>query len=171
MISDSTEKEELILENKESEEDSLKQYQDCYRKYVCSEISYETTLSPTQLKEYKKYQENSCCSCFKTPLPLLIYSIIVAILVAGGIYFNLGRNEGYIAYKALLEKNISYIENHKFPNENETLKLFTYLNRNKSEDDLCPYLLYSLGKCFISKYRTYCNNERYKEKKCNYMYM
>ena len=169
MISDSTEKEELILENKESEEDSLKQYQGCYRKYVCSEISYETTLSPTQLKQYKKYQENSCCSCFKTPLPLLIYSIIVSILVAGGIYFNLGRNEGYNAYKELLERKISYSESIKFPDEKETFKLIKFVTRNKSEDNLCPYLIYSLNKCDLYKYRTFCNNERYKEKKCNYM--
>ena len=169
MISDSTEKEELILENKESEEDSLKQYQGCYRKYVCSEISYETTLSPTQLKKYKKYQENSYCSCFKTPLPLLIYSIIVAILVAGGIYFNLGRNEGYNAYKELLERKISYSESIKFPDEKETFKLIKFVTRNKSEDNLCPYLIYSLNKCDLYKYRTFCNNERYKEKKCNYM--
>ena len=169
MLSDSQEKEKLILEDKENKEDSLEQCQGPCKKYVCTEIPYESALNPTQLNKYYKYQDKSFCSYLTTPLQLLIYSIIIAILVAGGIYFNLGRNEGYIAYKALLEKNISYIENHRFPNENETLKLFTYLNRNKSEDDLCPYLLYSLGKCFISKYRTYCNNERYKEKKCNYM--
>jgi len=170
MLSDSQENEEKILENRESEEDSLKQYKGPYKKNVCSEILYKSTLNPTQLKNYKTYQEKSFCSCLTTPLSLLIYCIIVAIFVAGGIYFNLGKNEGYNAYKEVLERNISYIEkNNKFPNEKETLKLIKYLSRNKSEDSLCPYLLFSLDKCNISTYIKYCNNERYKEKKCNYM--
>ena len=57
MLSDSQEKEKLILEDKENKEDSLEQCQGPCKKYVCTEIPYESTLNPNQLNKYYKYQD------------------------------------------------------------------------------------------------------------------
>ena len=97
-------------------------------------------------------QKKQKCSCLINPISLLIYSIIVAIFVVAGLYFRISNNEGYLAYKGIIEKEINILDaNSPFPNENETLKLMAYFKRDKNEDSFCTYLKYSVYECFEKK--------------------
>ena len=161
MRENSEDTERLIsTQNKEQEEDFSKENQQLYKVKICTEVIYDPMLNQTKEK----------CSCFINPIYLLIYSIIIEILVVAGLYFRISNNEGYIAYKEYIEKEINILEmGTHFPNENETLKLLAFLKRDKNEDSFCTYLKYSFNKCLEESYRQYCNITKYNEKKCNYM--
>ena len=153
----------VIPQQQATEEETLNYYQRCCKTKQCESTTFEDSLSKTELRQY-----NRSCSCCQNPLPLLVFSIITAIFTAAGIFFSFSRNEGYKAYKGLLERNMTLIGS-EFPNEHETLKLIDILNRDKSEDESCTYLNYSIGNCNIEDYRSYCTDEKYKENKCNFM--
>ena len=127
------------LQPKVNEQGILNYYQKSLKSKICREICFEEILNEKQMNLYKQHQKPSCCI---KPLSLLILSVI--------------------------EKNISLIDN-EFPHEHETLKLINFLCRNKSEDNECTYLLYSLGLFTKDDYKNYCTPEKFNEGKCNYM--
>ena len=153
------------LQQKVNEQGILSYYQKTLKSKICREIRFEEILDEKQMNLYKQYQKPSCCI---KPLSLLIFSVIIFIFTFVGFFFSISKNEGYKAYKEVIEKNISLIDN-EFPHEHETLKLINFLCRNKSEDNECAYLLYSLGLCTKDDYKNYCTPEKFNEGKCNYM--
>ena len=143
-------------------------YQNKFEEKVYDEINFENFLEEKDEKSYERYKKPKCNNI---PKCLLTLSIIIIIFNIAGLYFSISRNEGYIKYKQLLEKNLTLIEN-QYPNENETKKLVAYLTRDESEgidDDSCSYIEYSLSLCEGRHYENFCNKQRYKENKCNYM--
>ena len=149
-----------------TEEEVLNFYKENYKTKICSEIRFEDTIPELLLKQYKKFQRSSCCI---RPLSLLIYSIIILIIACAGFYFAISENKGYKAYKGVLERNMSLIDN-TFPHEHETIKFVKYLTTPREDDATsCHYILYSLGICTEAKYRNFCTSSRYSEQKCNYM--
>ena len=149
-----------------TEEEVLNFYKENYKTKICSEIRFEDTLPELFLKQYEKFKRSSCCI---RPLSLLIYSIIVLIIACAGFYFAISENKGYKAYKGVLERNMSAIDN-TFPHEHETIRLVKYLTTPNENDILsCPYISYSLGLCTETYYRAYCTNAKYLENKCNFM--
>ena len=156
-----------IQEVKNNNQQILNNYQAAFKSKSCTEIQFLGILDDKSIKLYNKYI-NSCC-CLK-PLFLLIYSFIVFIIGIVGIIFCLSNNAGYKAYKEYLETSMA-LDQPKFPNEDETVKLVELLNM-LSEDDYystCNYIRYSLGFCSVYEYRQFCTEERYSENKCNYM--
>ena len=149
-----------------TEEEVLNFYKENYKTKICSEIRFEDTLPELFLKQYEKFKRSSCCI---RPLSLLIYSIIVLIIACAGFYFAISENKGYKAYKGVLERNMSAIDN-TFPHEHETIRLVKYLTTPNENDILsCPYIRNSLGLCTEASYSSYCTNAKYSENKCNYM--
>ena len=67
---------------------------------------------------------------------IMIYSIIILAFTCAGFYFTISENEGYKAFKEVLERNISLI-NVDLPHEYETVKLLSYLNRPQEEGVFC----------------------------------
>lgn len=153
----------VIPQQQATEEETLNYYQRCCKTKQCELTTFEDSLSKIELRQY-----NRSCSCCQKASSCLVFSIITAIFTAAGIFFSFSRNEGYKAYKGLLERNMTLIGS-EFPNEHETLKLIDILNRDKSEDESCTYLNYSIGNCNIEDYRSYCTDEKYIENKCNFM--
>ena len=125
------------LQQKVNEQGILSYYQKTLKSKICREIRFEEILDEKQMNLFKQYQKPSCCI---KPLSLLIFSVIIFIFTFVGFFFSISKNEGYKAYKEVIEKNISLIDN-EFPHEHETLKLINFLCRNKSEDNECTYLL------------------------------
>ena len=155
--------EKLITEESKEQEqeqgpDFFKQNQQLYKSKICSEVVQNPMLSQ---------KSQALCSL---PNQKIVLSIFVLIFVIAGLIFRIGNNEGYKAYKEIIENEINILEmNGTFPNENETLKLMAYFKRDKNEDSFCTYLKYSLYICSEKYYRSYCNITKYNEKKCNYM--
>ena len=147
-----------------SEQQILDYYKQNFKNKLCNEVDFESTLELPFIKPYEKYKNSKCCI---KPLPLLIYSIFILIIACAGFYFCLSENKGYKAYKGVLERNMSLI-NNEFPHEYETIKLVNYLTRDK-ENSQCSYIEYSLQKCTLASYRRFCTSVLYSEKKCNYM--
>ena len=144
----------------------LNYYKQNYKTKICREIRFEDSLDERQKKLYKKFQSSCCCI---RPLSLLIYSIFIFAFTFVGFLLSISKNKGYKAYKEVLERNMSLI-NNDLPHEHETIKLINYLTRNKTEDYyICNYLFYILDLCSIEKYRLYCTFNKYTEKKCNNM--
>ena len=153
-------------QNEFTEEEVLNFYKQNYKTKICSEIRFEDTIPELLMKQYKKFKSSSCCI---RPLSLLIYSIFILIIACAGFYFAISENKGYKAYKGVLERNISLIDND-FPHEHETIKLIKLLTTPDDNDAYsCPYLRYSLGQCTETNYRSYCTYAKYSENKCNYM--
>ena len=148
-----------------NELDVLNYYKQNYKTKICREIHFEDSIDERQKKLYKKFQSSCCCI---RPLSLLIYSIFIFAFTFVGFLLSISKNKGYKAYKEVLERNMSLI-NNDLPHEHETIKLINYLTRNKAEDYICNYLFYILDLCSIEKYRLYCTFNKYTEKKCNYM--
>ena len=149
-----------------NEQEVLNYYKEHYKTKICSEITFEASMNEKNKKAYQKFQSSFCCV---KPLSLLIYSIFVLIITCVGFYFRISNNEGYKAYKGLLERNMSLIDT-SFPDEHETLQLVTYLTQLKDvEDTDCTYIKYKSELCELEKYREFCTTERYLESKCNYM--
>ena len=142
----------------------LNYYKQNYNTKYCRQIKFENSLTDIESKEYNKYV--SSCSCVK-PLVLLIYSIIIFAFALTGFFFLISKNEGYKAYKEILERNISLI-NNEFPNELETKRLVSFLTKDEN-DKSCTYLRYSLSLCKFNEYKQFCTLKNYKENKCNYM--
>ena len=147
-----------------SEQQILDYYKQNYKNKICNEVDFESTLELPFNKSYKKYKKSNCCI---KPTSLLVYSIFILIIACAGFYFALSENKGYKAYKGVLERNMSLIDN-EFPHEYETIKLVNYLTRDK-ENSECSYIEYSLQKCSEASYRRFCTSTLYSEKKCNYM--
>ena len=147
-----------------SEQQILDYYKQNYKNKICNEVDFESTLELPFNKSYKKYKKSNCCI---KPTSLLVYSIFILIIACAGFYFALSENKGYKAYKGVLERNMSLIDN-EFPHEYETIKLVNYLTRDK-ENSECSYIEYSLQKCSLASYRRFCTPTLYSEKKCNYM--
>ena len=147
-----------------TDEDVLNYYKQNYMTKHCKEIKFESSLINDEIKEYQKFLKSCCCV---KPLSLLIYSIIILAFAFVGFFFLISENKGYKAYKEILERNISLI-NNEFPNELESLRLVSFLSRDKGEGD-CTYLKYSLGDCKYDKYKNYCTLSNYRQNKCNYM--
>ena len=129
-----------------TDEDVLNYYKQNYMTKHCKEIKFESSLINDEIKEYQKFLKSCCCV---KPLSLLIYSIIILAFAFVGFFFLISENKGYKAYKEILERNISLI-NNEFPNELESLRLVSFLSRDKGEGD-CTYLKYSLGDCKYDK--------------------
>ena len=147
-----------------TEEEVLNFYKENYKTKICSEIRFEDTIPELLMKQYKKFKSSSCCI---RPLSLLIYSIIILIIACAGFYFAISENKGYKAYKGVLERNMSLIDN-TFPHEHETIKFVKYLTTPRENDiTSCSYILYSLDLCTEDKYRRFCTYSRYYEQKCN----
>ena len=108
-----------------SEQEVLNYYKQHYKTKICTEIVFEGTIDEKLLKLYQKYKKTHCCI---KPLSLMIYSIIILAFTCAGFYFTISENEGYKAFKEVLERNISLI-NVDLPHEYETVKLLSYLNR------------------------------------------
>ena len=149
------------------ENEILRHYQQYYKTKICKEKLFLSTLREDEIKVYTNFLRKGCCIYHNT-LNLVIYCYCIAIFTIVGLFFCISKNEGYKAYKGLLERNLSEI-NIEFPNENETLKLVSYLNRNKSLDNNCTYIRYSVGKCDLNNYRSFCSDDYYKNNICNYM--
>ena len=154
-----------IPQNQLSEEEVLNFYKQNYKTKFCSEVTFEATIPEKYLKPYQKFKNSSCCL---KPLSLLIYCIFILIIACAGFYFSIGENKGYKAYKGVLERNMSLIDN-SFPHEHETVKLVKYLTTEYDAAYACPYIKYSLDICTLYDYRRYCPSERYAERLCNYM--
>ena len=152
-----------IPQNQLSEEEVLNFYKQNYKTKICSEIKFEATIPEKLMKPYQKFQNSSCCL---KPLSLLIYCIFILIIACAGFYFSIGENKGYKAYKGVLERNMSLIDN-SFPHEHETIKLVKYLTTEYDEQYTCTYIKYSLGICNLYDYRRYCPFARYEEGLCN----
>ena len=148
-----------------SEQEVLNYYKQHYKTKICTEIVFEGTIDEKLLKLYQKYKKTHCCI---KPLSLMIYSIIILAFTCAGFYFTISENEGYKAFKEVLERNISLI-NVDLPHEYETVKLLSYLNRPQEEGVFCSYIEYSLDKCDLGSYREFCTSDRFSEGKCNYM--
>ena len=148
-------------ENETVKQEVLDYFNLNYHSNMLCEIKYEDFLNT----KYKRVQKSQCCI---TPLSLLIYCIFIAIFTFAGIYFCISKNEGYISFKALLERNMSLF-NNDFPNDYETAEILAYLNRPEGEDIDCDFILYSLGKCDYGNYSNFCTDELYSDEKCNYM--
>ena len=151
---------------RENEQAILNYYKENRKTKICKEITFEATLDEAKMKDYRKFKSSCCCV---KPLSLLIYSIFVLIFTCAGFYFRISNNEGYEAYKGLLERNMSLIDT-RFPNEYETAKLVSYLTEINEVDDYdCTYIRYKYGMCPFEDYKEFCTIERYSERKCNYM--
>ena len=152
-------------EENEKENETLRIYQNIYRKTILNEINFENILNKRLKDMYVKYQKPGCCN---TPKSLLIFSIFIIIFNCGGIFFAISRNEGYKSYKEILDKNLTELDLH-FPNDNETLKLIEFLNYKEKDENECPYIKYSLSICSLDEYKEYCTEKRFNNKECNYM--
>ena len=147
-----------------NENEILNYYKQNYTSKFCREITFEDILDEKSKKEYQKFIKKCCCV---KPLSLLIYSIIILAIACGGFFFAISRNEGYKAYKEILERNISLI-NNGYPDEKETSTLISFLKMDKN-DSSCTYIKYSYNLCSYTDYKQYCTPTNYQEKKCNYM--
>ena len=135
---------------------------------ICDQVDFLNFLDEIQANQYKNYKRPRNCNSAKS---LLIFSIIIVIFTCAGFYFSISRNEGYKQYKELLERNITLF-NGEYPSEYENKKIVAYLNMDEFDDYdnvSCSYIEYSLLQCELAKYRKYCTNKRYSEKRCNYM--
>ena len=135
---------------------------------ICDKIDFLNFLDVMLINIYTKFKKPKCCN---TPKSLLAFSIIIVIFTCAGFYFSISRNEGYKQYKELLERNITLF-NGDYPSEYESKKIVAYLNMDEFDDYdnvSCSYIEYSLLQCELVKYRKYCTNKRYSEKRCNYM--
>ena len=100
-----------------NEQEVLNYYKKNYKSKFCSEILFEEYLEEAQLKDYTKFHKTCCCI---KPLSLLIYSIFVLAITCAGFYFSISINNGYKAYKEILERNMTFIDTDPMPNEYDT---------------------------------------------------
>ena len=109
-----------MLNNQEpevNEQEVLNYYKQNYKTKICKEYLFEKSLDEAHKKLYEKFHKFSCCN---TPLSLMIYSIFILVFTCAGFFFSISKNEGYKAYKGLLERNMSLIDTD-LPNQYETI--------------------------------------------------
>ena len=158
----------IMLNNQEpevNEQEVLNYYKQNYKTKICKEYLFEKSLDEAHKKLYEKFHKFSCCN---TPLSLMIYSIFILVFTCAGFFFSISKNEGYKAYKGLLERNMSLIDTD-LPNEYETIKLLYFLTTNTIDEYECDFFRYSEDLCTLEQYARYCTPERKAEEKCNYM--
>ena len=85
------------LKNSFSEQEVLNYYKQHYKTKICTEIVFEGIIDEKSLKLYHKYKKSHCCI---RPLSFLAFT-------CAGFYFTISENDGYKAYKEVLERNIS----------------------------------------------------------------
>ena len=138
--------------NEQSDEQILQKYERDFRKKNCIQRDFTFSLDEVEKRVFTNNQ-SSCCRHKGS----IICAIISLILICGGIYFAISRNEGYKALKLSLEKNITSIGTN-FPNEEQTKKLVLFLNNPEIKDD--NYLIKRLDEP--------CNYEEYQQLRCHY---
>ena len=152
----------------QSNEDILQKNRKNFFQKICSEKDFQFLLNEKQKKSYSKYK--SCCC---REIGILVCSFFIFIAICANIYYALSRNEGYNAYKLVLEQNITRIP-LKFPNDEESLKLIDVVNNvdNLDLDDpnkTCNYAEFQALWCSYEQYKNYCTLEKYKKGLCSYM--
>ncbi len=150
----------------DNQQEVLNYYKENYKSKVCTQITFEDYLEEAEKKSYIDFHKSSCC-CIK-PLSLLIYSIFILAITCSGFFYSISKNEGYKAYKGLLETNMSLVDTD-LPSEDETIQLINYLTSDKNFDFECTFEKYIEGFCTIENYRQYCNYEKKVKGECNYM--
>ena len=140
-------------------------YQQKFETKVCNEIDFLNFIEEKDVKNYERFKKQICC---KTPKCLLISSFIIVVFNCAGLFFSLSRNEIYKISNQKLESKLILLK-VQIPSEYESKKLVAYLNRDEFEDNSCSYIEYSVSLCHKEKYEKFCNDQRYSEKKCNYM--
>ena len=98
-----------MIEAQQSDEQILKKYQRDFGKKECIQRDF-TYILDDQEKTLFTNSHSSCCR----PKGLIICAIINLILICGGIYFAISRNEGYKALKSSVEKKYYNFNRIKF---------------------------------------------------------
>ena len=141
-----------MIDDQQSDEQILKKYQRDFGKKICIQRDFTFTYDEREKKLYTNEKFNHCGQ-----KSLIVCAIITVILICGGIYFAISRNEGYKALKFIIEKNITSIS-FNFPNEDQIRKLALFLNNSELNDDIY----------FINSLESPCNYEQYQQFKCHY---